>query len=324
MHISIEEYQPSFEEQWDSFVWQSNNGTIFHTRKFLSYHPPDRFEDNSLVFMKNKRIIALFPATIRYEGHRKILTSHRGSSYGGFVTKFNLSIRNAFRIVEGLLEYAENAGFKGVELTPPPQIYFLRPSNYIDFALIKNGFGYKKREVSSIIPLTFSEDEVLSTFSSESRRAVRRSLKLNVTVQESDDYEPFYQILKKNLKMRHNVQPTHTLEELHLLKSLFPERIKLFAATTDADQMIAGVVMFECNERVTLAFYISHNEDYQKFRGVNNLFYQIISWAIRNNYAYFDFGIFTVDMDPNWGLGRFKESFGAQGIFRDTFLKYLD
>lgn len=123
--------------------------------------------------------------------------------------------------------------------------------------------------------------------------------------------------------MRHNVQPTHTLDELLLLKKIYPQRIKLFSATIDR-KMIAGVVMFECNERVTLAFYISHNEEYQQYRAVNNLFYQIISWAIRNNYGYFDFGIFTVDMEPNWGLGRFKESFGAQGVFRDTFLKYLD
>jgi hypothetical protein len=28
-------------------------------------------------------------------------------------------------------------------------------------------------------------------------------------------------------------------------------------------------------------------------------------------------------MDPNWGLGRFKENFGSRGIFRDTFYKEL-
>ena len=31
-----------------------------------------------------------------------------------------------------------------------------------------------------------------------------------------------------------------------------------------------------------------------------------------------DFGIFTVNGEPNMGLGRFKENFGASGIFRDT------
>jgi len=323
MEFNIEKYATGFENQWDAFVWQANNGTIFQTRKFINYHPPERFEDHSLIFKKKDRIVALFPATIRYENHRQILTSHRGTSYGGLITKFNLGIRDAFFIVEDLIDYARAQGFKGIELTPPPQIYYLRSSNYIDFALVKNGFGYRKREISSVIPLTFSEDDILNTFTPESRRNVRRGLKLNVRVEESEQYDLFYQILKRNLKMRHNVQPTHTLEELLLLKNIFPDRIKLFAAYAE-NQMIAGVVMFACNERVTLAFYISHNEDFQQYRGVNCLFFEIIRRAIVEKYSYLDFGIFTVNMDPNWGLGRFKESFGAQGVFRDTYLKYLD
>ncbi|MFZ5518546.1 MAG: lipid II:glycine glycyltransferase FemX [Candidatus Zhuqueibacterota bacterium] len=323
MKIEIQPFDKSLAENWDDFVWKSNNGTIFQTRRFLNYHPEGRFEDFSLVFRKEDRVVAVFPATVRFEHHRRILTSHRGSSYGGLVTKFNLSIMDAFRLVESLLEYAKNNQFQGVELTPPPIIYSQRPSNYIDFALVKNGFGYRKREISSVIPLTFGENEVLQTFSSESRRAVRRAVKLGVTVRESEDYESFYHILKRNLKMRHNVQPTHTLDELLLLKNIYPDRIRLFAAFAE-EHMVAGVVMFTCNNRVVLAFYISHNEDYQQYRGVNCLFYEIIKWAIQNRFGYLDFGIFTVDMDPNWGLGRFKESFGAQGIFRDTFLKYLN
>ncbi|MCU0642848.1 MAG: GNAT family N-acetyltransferase [bacterium] len=323
MQIFIEPYQHSFAEDWDNFVWQANNGNIFHTRRFLSYHPPERFEDHSLIFKKDKRVIALFPATVRFEQHRRILTSHRGASYGGLVTNFHVGIRETFDIVEALIQYAQDNQFQGIELTPPPIVYYKRPSHYVDFALVKNGFGYKKREISSVIPLTFGEQDVLATFSSESRRAVRRGVKLGVEVRECEAYEDFYQILKRNLKMRHNVTPTHSLDELLLLKQIFPERIKLFGAFAE-EQMVAGVVMFICNPQVVLAFYISHNEDFQQYRGVNCLFFEIIKWAIREKYAYLDFGIFTVNMDPNWGLGRFKESFGAQGIFRDSLLKYFD
>lgn len=323
MQLTIELFQPRFTEEWDDFVWQANNGTIFHTRRFLNYHPPERFEDHSLIFRKDKRVIALFPATIRYEQHRRILTSHRGASYGGLVTKFNVGIKDTFQLVETLIQYAEDNQFQGVELTPPPIVYYHRPSHYVDFALVKNGFGYRKREISSVIPLTFNEQEVLYTFSPESRRAVRRGVKLGVEVRESDEYENFYRILKHNLKMRHNVTPTHSLEELILLRKIFPDRIRFFGAYAE-DRMVAGVVMFICNQRVVLAFYISHDEEFQQYRGVNCLFFEIIKWAIREQYAYLDFGIFTVNMDPNWGLGRFKESFGAQGIFRDTLLKYFD
>lgn len=39
---------------------------------------------------------------------------------------------------------------------------------------------------------------------------------------------------------------------------------------------------------------------------------------IKNKSAANAVGIFTGNEDPNWGLARFKESFGAQGVFRDS------
>jgi len=74
---------------------------------------------------------------------------------------------------------------------------------------------------------------------------------------------------------------------------------------------------------VVLAFYISHLESYQKVRPVNQLFYHIIAWAIENGFRFLDFGIFTVNEDPNWGLGKFKESFGARGILREYYYRDL-
>ena len=82
--------------------------------------------------------------------------------------------------------------------------------------------------------------------------------------------------------------------------------------------MIAGVVTFQVNSNVLLAFYISHDEKYSELRAVNLLFFEIFKWAIKSNFKIFDFGIFTVSGVPNMWLGRFKENFGASGIFRDT------
>ncbi|MDZ7296114.1 MAG: GNAT family N-acetyltransferase [candidate division KSB1 bacterium] len=316
--MEITRYQDQHAEEWDRFVWAANNGTIFHTRRFLSYHPPGRFEDHSLVFKKRGRVLALLPAVRLDRGNSNVLSSHCGASYGGFVVRPDLSIRDAFLLVDALLDYAHGQKFDVVELTHPPQVYWAKPSNYIDFALFQRNFVYKKREISSVVPLNFAPECVLETFSAESRRAVRRALKLGVEVRPCDDYAQFYQILQKNLKMRHNVRPTHTVDELLTLKGLFPERIHLLGAFAEG-RMIAGVVLFDCNVRTTLAFYISHDEDFQHYRPVNLLFYKIFQDAIRRGFSWFDFGIFTVNMAPNWGLGHFKEGFGAQGVFRDTF-----
>jgi CelD/BcsL family acetyltransferase involved in cellulose biosynthesis len=82
--------------------------------------------------------------------------------------------------------------------------------------------------------------------------------------------------------------------------------------------MVAGVVNFSATENVVLACYMSHNEDFQEGRPINLLFYKIFEWAIQKKNSVFDFGIFTVNEEPNLGLARFKENFGASGQYRDT------
>lgn len=319
MAIKVKNYNSEQAVIWDDFIWKSVNGTIFHTRKFLNYHPPKRFKDNSLLFLKKNKIFSLFPAVdIEYD-RKRTLFSHRGASYGGFVYKEGVSIADSFELVEKLIKYGEKEKYERIVITLPPIIYEHRLSNYIDFALIKKGFTYLKREVSSVVRLEDDINKNVKKFKQTNRTAFRRALKLGVGVRKSEDYEQFYQILKKNLKIRHNVNPTHTLDELMLLKQLFPNRISLYAAYKETD-MIAGVIMFDCNKDVSLAFYISHDETKQKYRGVNLLFYHIIDHCIKEGFKYLDFGIFTVNMEPNFGLGRFKEGFGSSGILRDTFI----
>ena len=306
--------------EWESFVDSSDNGTIFHTRLFLSYHPKDRFEDASLVVKKDNQILALFPAVVIKRDGLKILSSHSGASYGGFAYKQNLNLKEAFELVESLLNYAKDLKCDRIQLTPPPMIYQTKYSNYIDFALVKNNFGYLKREVSSVVQLDVPKDELLSTYRAEARTAVKKAIKQGVEIAECERFADYYEILKKNLKMRHNVDPTHTLDELLKLKKMFPGKINLWGAFL-GEKLIAGVCNFSANKGVVLAFYISHDEDYQEYRAVNLLFYEIMKRYKDEGFKFLDFGIFTVNMDPNWGLGRFKENFGARGIFRDTFYK---
>jgi len=321
MSISVSFSTDLPDNQWDNFVGESVNGTIFHTRRFLSYHPAGRFQDASLAFRRDTELFALFPAVRGVWDGRDTLWSHRGASYGGFVYREGLGINNAYELVEQLVDYSRRNNIQRIVLTLPPIIYTRRLSNYIDFALIQHGFQYLKREVSSIVSLEENIDLNIAKFKQTNRTAFRRAQKLGVTVRESQDFASFYEILKKNLKIRHGVQPTHTLAELVVLKQLFPERIFLFGAFV-AEEMVAGVVMFDCNPEVSLAFYISHNEERQEYRGVNLLFYEIIRRCIAKGFRYMDFGIFTVNMEPNFGLARFKEGFGSSGILRDTF--YLD
>lgn len=308
------------DEQWDEFVDESDNGTMFHKRRFLAYHPADRFKDASIVVKKNDRIHSVFPAVLIERDGKKILSSHGGASYGSFAYRSDLNFKEAFDLVEGMIAHAKDLGCNRIQLTPPPMIYQNKYSDYIDFALVKNNFLYVKRDVSSVVQLDTSKDELLDTYRSEARTAVKKAIKSGVEIVECDKFAEYYEILKKNLKMRHGVNPTHTLDELLKVKSLFPSKVRLWGAFVK-DKLIAGVCNFSANKEVVLAFYISHDEEFQEYRAVNLLFYEIMKRYQDEGFKFLDFGIFTVNMDPNWGLARFKENFGARGIFRDTFYK---
>jgi len=316
--MEIIRYEKKYLDQWEDFTASSSNGTIFHTRKFLSYHAPSKFKDFSMLFLEDNKIISVLTAVEINKDGVLTLNSHQGSSYGGFVYKDNLSIKQAFSLTESLISYAKSNNIERIVITHSPFVYQRRYNNYIDFAFLKNNFQYLKREVSSVVALDVAEDNVLKLFRAEARTSLRKAEKLGVTTRVSDDYTEYYSILKSNLALRHNVQPAHTLEELLKLQKLFPQKIQLVGAYLK-NKMIAGVINFYCNDKVVLVFYISHNPEFQEYRAVNLLFYNIIRDSISRGLSYLDFGLFTVNMEPNWGLGRFKESFGARGILRDTW-----
>ena len=315
--FEIQRYNTTDQSAWDTFVPRGNNGTLFHLRAFLNYHPENRFMDHSILIKKKGKLFSVFPAAEKKIGDTIHLVSHPGASVGSFVVPESLSIADSMALVDCLVTYAKGCEFDRIRITLPPTLYQRRLSNYMDFAFFKQNFHYVKRDITSILFLEESLETTVEKFRSSHRRAVRKSIAKGVLVRQANDFESFYRILEKNLNIRHGVTPTHSLEELKHIHELFPDKINLFAAYID-DTMVAGVVNFMVNNHVVLAFYISHDENYAEYRAVNLLFYSIFDWAVQSHFKIYDFGTFTVDEEPNMGLGRFKENFGASGIFRDT------
>lgn len=322
MSFSIEQWQPSqfSPEEWDEFVLAADNGTIFHERIFLKYHPPERFNDFSLIIRSKGTIQAILPAVEWRIDKDKTLFSHRGASYGGFVYK-DVSLEQAFGWVQALKNYSRENGFTRIILTLPPMVYAKHPTNYCDFALLAEGFRYQKRELTAAVKIP-AETDILAMFKQEARTATRKAEKKGVQVRKTQDYAAYYEVLSHNLMMRHGVKPTHSLEELLYLAETFPDRIMLHAAYLE-ERMIAGVVNFYGNSRTMLGFYISDNKEFQEYRALNLLFYEIFRECAQNGVEWYDFGTFTLNMQPNFGLGKFKETFGARGIFRDTLEIWL-
>ena len=315
--FTVKRFSKSNNILWDTFVKNANNGTIFHLRRFLSYHPEDRFVDHSIEFYKKNTLFSVFPAAELNINGKNFLVSHPGSTVGSFVVLESVSISDSLELINILIDYAKKNKFEGIRLTIPPVFYQNRVSNYIDYALLRKGFKYLKREITSTLFIENNAKSNLNKFKPSHIRAVRKARETSIQIKISQDVKSFYVILKENLKIRHGVSPTHTIQELYDLIELFPKSINIFGAFYKGE-MIAGVLNFIIKDDVVLAFYISHKEKFQGLRPLNLLFHSIFEWCVQEKIKVYDFGIFTVDGEPNMGLGRFKENFGASGIFRDT------
>jgi len=314
--MKIIPYQESLKKAWDQFVLKSNNGTMFHLQRFLDYHKPGRFSFNHLVFMQENRIVAVLPGEVQ----NSVFESPVGASYGSIVTG-DIRFKEAMEIVSTLLDYAKKNGYKEIILTSAPMIYEKYPNQNLDFAMLWQGFKYDLHYISSAIKLDPDRD-IISRFQSTVRRNIRKTLKNpDIHVEINERYDEFYPILMDN-KSRHNVKPTHTLEELERLKKLLPDNLKLFMVYLK-EKPIGGSLMFYANSCVGVCFYNMLLYDYAIYKPIHRVMYEVVKHATENGYRYVDIGVSQETkaddpMTPRISLIDFKEKFDAKTIMRNT------
>jgi Acetyltransferase (GNAT) domain len=314
--MKIIEYSEEWKTKWDNFVLESNNGTIFHLQKFFDYHRQDTFTFNHLIFQDKGNIVALLPGSRMGD----LYESPIGSSYGSIVTK-DVKFSFAMEIVSTLLDYGRKKGISEFLLTSAPRVYERHPNENLDFAMLWQGFNYDLHYISSAIKL-FPDTDIISRFQPTVRRNIRKALKNpDLRVEQNDNYEEFYPILIEN-KARHDVKPTHSLEDLLKLKSLLPDNILLFMVYYKT-KPIAGSCVFICNERVALFFYNMLLYEYENLKPIHLVMYEVIKWATENGYKYIDTGVSQDTkadnpMTPSMTLIDFKEKFDAKTVMRNT------
>lgn len=310
---TIRKYAQTNRKSWEEFA--EAYGTIFHERQFLHYHPASRFRDHSLMLRKKSRLLGIFPAVEHKEGSCKWLISHPGATFGSLVTHPNEGVHEISSLIKLVVGYSQKHRFTGIRITIPPVVYQCGLNNAVEFCLRREGFQYVKQELSSVLEL--KKLPLRDMVKPAVFRAVRKAERAGLLIRQTGDIDAFYPVLLKNLSLRHHVTPTHSLDELKRLQRLLSGKIILFGAFLQ-QQLVGGIMLMKTNAQTALAFYITHDMDFQHVRITDMVMIHVITWCMDAGFQYLDFGTFTQHMEPNWGLGRFKEKFGAKGVFRNT------
>jgi len=307
-------------------VQSSNNGTLFHYRSFLTYHIDRKFEDHSLIFEKKGKIVAVFPAA-EVNGAKKILHSHPGASYGGFIYN-TLNYNDTVLILSSLEEYVKQHGFSEIFFVNTPPVYHEKQNDIMEYSLLYHQYIPTEHYISNVIDIRENPVDQFRQICKLKNRSESYYKKLimdnNIHFEWKNNFDAFYPILVDN-KKRHNAVPTHSLEELYTLDKLMPGHLHLLLMKKE-EIVLGGTLVFMANNRVGIIFYNMINYNFVNLQPATLQVFQTIKWGYKQKLQFLDFGIShqsngTNYLTPNASLIKFKEEFGSFSVIRKVFSK---
>ncbi len=314
--FKVLQYKPSHKNEWNAFALDSNQQTFLFLRDFMDYHS-DRFQDFSLMIYNDDELMALLPAN-KIDNE---IYSHQGLTYGGLIYKSTLQSQEFIGILKTVLEYLSENGIKSLLIKELPFVFLdNQTNNPLAYLCFKLNAQLQRMDIHSVLELKFK------SYNRSRKNGYKRGLKNNLTVIETDDFESFWnEILIPNLDDRYNVRPVHSLEEIQLLKSRFPNKIRQFNVYLK-DKIVAGTTIFE-TKHVAHSQYISGNADKNALGSLDFLHHYLLEEVFADK-SYFNFGISNENdgQNINEGLQYWKEGYGAhsitQGFYKIETSKY--
>ena len=306
---SIVRYGSDLKAVWDKYVSRSRNATFLFYRDYMDYHS-DRFSDHSLMFYVGHHLHSILPAHVVDD----VFYSHFGLTYGGLLMDKDVTTADVLVLFEELNDYLRRQGFRKVLYRAIPWVYHRLPAEEDLYAMFwKCGARMQQRMSGTVIFM----DEHLR-WRKDHRRRLRQSHAVGVRVERGGSLEEFWPILNDNLRQKFNTQSVHTLEEILLLKSRFPDKIIQYNAYLE-DEIVGGITFYVMGH-VLHGQYSGTNEAGKK-NGVMEAIYEQVMQTDFPDIRYLDFGTSNEQggLILNEGLIAHKEGYGGRTVCYDTY-----
>lgn len=305
--MKIVRYTQEMASPWDEHVKASRNGTFLFLRAYMDYHS-DRFTDHSLLFYSDKgRLLAVLPANEKGD----TLYSHQGLTYGGFILAPKVHTVELGEMFSTTITYLRDHGFSKWYYKQMPTVYHKMPSEDDDYWLWRNHAELDDFSLMNVVNL----QSKMNIASSRKTTYHNKLLRMGYTVEMDAPMKVFWPILEENLRERFASKPVHTLSEITLLKSRFPENILCCVAKNPDGVVVAGTVLF-VTDQVVKTQYISASPEGKRTNALDMLMVSLIKHYRNLGFRYFDFGtsMHTDSTVLNDGLVLQKENFGGRGV----------
>jgi hypothetical protein len=338
--VSIKKFNYSEDKNnWNMFVSTNLEGHFFFETDYLFYHK-ERFEDFSvMIYDKKNNLVCVLPACLESKANKikseKILHSHKGLTFGGFIFKDKLSFLGKQNIVFACLDFLKKNSFNLLIIKPLPSYFQLNNQKDESIHRILNDNLIRSKvvrvEANSVLILPKSEVDYkeinYQNYSARKKRNLKKAYQSNLRIEKTETATDFWKIIEENLKTRHNILPVHSVDEIQLLYDKFPTNILFSLAKDSKNETIACSVSFIYQSTIHLQYMAAT----KKGKEVNALdflinhivenhiidFDKISKTSPSGSFEYLSLGVSELrnkeEKDSiNEGLFRWKEEFGAR------------
>ena len=323
-------YEKDKEDVWDLFIEnEAVNATFLQSRKFLNYHPKDRFDDYSLMIYNSKnQLVALCPATMEIdEKGKKCFFSHKGSSFGGILTNHkNYTIIKYISLIDAVENFLSKNGFSFVFYKVTSELFC---KGQIQTELYS--FFYKEyesaEELSLYVDYATYKDDIVKNFSQGKRTDVNNCIKNKMYFLEIScdaELKKFYDLLCHNLE-KYNTKPVHTLEELiRLKKDILKDKCEFWGVYLE-DKLVAGGMLFLFSDKVAHTQYLCADFEYNKLSPMSFIYFSFLRMLKERGFETVSWGTVTENSGKylNTGLLKSKEAYGSKYSINWSFRKQI-
>lgn len=278
-------------EEWNRYVESNTAASLYHRAEWRNLIH-NVFGHNCYYFYAlntNEEIVGVLP-----------LVRLKSRLFGDFMVSmpyfnFGGAIANSLSIEQKLIQAANNHAKK-------------IGTNHIEYRddIAREDLSSRTEKVNMILSLPDTHHDLWNTFTSKLRSQIRRSQRedTRVNVGSAEVLDDFYTVFAQN--MRDLGTPVYSKSFFSRILQKFPEHSKV-------------VIIRLKNRPVAAAFLLGYKETLEipwasTIKEVNHLsmnmllYWEVLKFAIKNHYRYFDFGRSSKDS----GTFRFKQQWGAK------------
>jgi hypothetical protein len=216
-----------------------------------------------------------------------------------------------------IISYMQQNGFAALRYKPLPHIYHAHPSEEDEYWLWRNGAQLTAVSLSTTVCLRHT-----CIASKRKQTYCNKLAAQGYTISYNTPLDTFWPLLETNLMSSHGVRPVHTLAEMELLQSRFPDNIECATVLSPDGTVVAGTVLY-ITPHVIHTQYISASEEGKQTNAMDFLMLTLIRrFASEGQHDYLDFGISTEHAGTilNSSLCMQKEGYGGRSTLYKEYV----